>query len=125
MGTRTSGKKLQDRSRGYIVWDLTTMMRRRGIVHGPQSGRYPDDKPHMWALQKLTGLDYSTIHSLVMYPESVEGIMFHVLQRLCEVLECQPGDLMHYVKVSKPETPLADAYAEQTRQSERATPTEL
>jgi putative transcriptional regulator len=34
----------------------------------------------------------------------VKGIRFDTLERICEFLECQPGDLLRYV----PDTPAAD-----------------
>jgi putative transcriptional regulator len=46
-------------------------------------------------LQARSGLGYSTINAL--YHEKTERIEFATLETLCEVLECDVGDLLQRV----------------------------
>jgi putative transcriptional regulator len=50
-------------------------------------------------LQARSGLGYSTINAL--YHEKTERIEFATLQKLCEVLECEVGDLLELVPESR------------------------
>jgi DNA-binding Xre family transcriptional regulator len=51
----------------------------------------------LYWLSKQTGIAYSTIHRLATMPP--QGISFIVLDKLCDALECKPGDLI--TKTSK------------------------
>lgn len=46
-----------------------------------------------------TGLAKNTVHAL--YHDRVHKVDYHVLEKLCEFLNCQPGDLLVY-EPSKP-----------------------
>ena len=46
-------------------------------------------------LQARSGLGYSTINAL--YHEKTERIEFATLEKLCEVLECEVGDVLERV----------------------------
>ena len=50
-------------------------------------------------LQARSGLGYSTINAL--YHEKTERIEFATLEKLCEVLECEVGDLLERVIESR------------------------
>jgi len=39
----------------------------------------------------------------------VKGVRFETLEKICEYLQCQPGDLLAYVPEPLPETPLRSA----------------
>jgi putative transcriptional regulator len=45
-------------------------------------------------LQASSGLGYSTINAL--YHEKTERIEFATLDKLCEVLECEVGDILEH-----------------------------
>jgi putative transcriptional regulator len=49
------------------------------------------DRSLYW-LAKESGIAYSTIHKLNKEPP--KGISFDTLDKLCRVLECEPGDLL-------------------------------
>jgi DNA-binding Xre family transcriptional regulator len=51
----------------------------------------------LYWLAKQSGIAYSTIHKLKK--AAPQGISFDVLDKLCDALECAPGDLL--VKVSE------------------------
>jgi len=50
-------------------------------------------------LQARSGLGYSTINAL--YHEKTERIEFATLETLCEVLECEVGDILRCVPEKK------------------------
>jgi putative transcriptional regulator len=50
-------------------------------------------------LQARSGLGYSTINAL--YHEKTERIEFATLEKLCEVLECEVGDVLERVLEKK------------------------
>lgn len=50
-------------------------------------------------LQARSGLGYSTINAL--YHEKTERIEFATLEKLCEVLECEVGDVLERVPEKK------------------------
>lgn len=50
--------------------------------------------------QKATGFAYATANDL--YSNNTKRIGFDVLDRVCEVLEAEPGDLIKRVKESSP-----------------------
>lgn len=60
----------------------------------------------MFALFRSKGYNYSSIRKEKIIPEGTlqairegrGGLSHKVIDRVCEVLECQPGDLMEYVK---------------------------
>ena len=45
-------------------------------------------------LAKVAGIAYKTAHSL--YHETSSAISFEVLASICEVLECDTGDILEY-----------------------------
>ena len=47
-------------------------------------------------LAKRTGLSLTNL-SLIKTGK-IKGIRFNTLNQFCEILDCQPGDLMEYVK---------------------------
>jgi DNA-binding Xre family transcriptional regulator len=49
------------------------------------------DRSHYW-LSQATGIHHSTIQRLAR-PEA-EGISYVILDKLCDALECEPGDLL-------------------------------
>jgi putative transcriptional regulator len=49
------------------------------------------DRSLYW-LAKEAGISYSTIHKLKKTPP--KGISFEVLDKLCDALNCTPGDLL-------------------------------
>jgi putative transcriptional regulator len=51
----------------------------------------------LYWLAKTTGMPYSTVHKLGN--AQTYGISFDVLDKLCDALGCEPGDLL--VRVSK------------------------
>lgn len=50
-------------------------------------------------LQARSGLGYSTINAL--YHEKTERIEFTTLEKLCEVLECDVGEILEHVPEKK------------------------
>lgn len=48
----------------------------------------------LYRVAKLADLDYSTVHKLAN--SQTTGIQFDKLATLCQVLECEPGDLLCY-----------------------------
>ena len=76
---------------GEIKIRLAEFMIKKGFVHtrGQWAG-----KPRMTILMKLTGLNYTTLHGLVNYPDDVRSISLPVLSKICAALNCQPGDFL-------------------------------
>src|SRR5690242_3032519 len=72
---------------------LAEMARRRGYVNGP--GRWRG-LVNVWALARDAGLAYSTVAPLIRHPERAHAIELTTLAALCEVLDCQPGELLTY-----------------------------
>ncbi|TDA69375.1 MAG: transcriptional regulator [Clostridia bacterium] len=64
-----------------IVSKLAAIMGERGIRH-------------ISGLSEQTGIARSTLTKL--WYNRVKGVTFDMLEKLCEVLECQPGDLLVY-----------------------------
>ena len=60
----------------------------------------------MFALFRQKGYNYSTIRKEKIIPEGTlqairegkGGLSHKVIDRVCSVLDCQPGDIMEYVK---------------------------
>lgn len=50
---------------------------------------------NMAELAKLTGLSRNTV--FLLYHEKSERIDLGTLNKLCAVLNCQPGDLLEYI----------------------------
>ncbi len=46
-------------------------------------------------LSKLAGISRNTATAL--YHEDAKGITWEVLEKLCNALNCQPGDLLEYI----------------------------
>ncbi len=72
---------------GMITTRITELLEQRG-------------KTLYW-LSKETGTAYSTVHKLGS--SSTDGISFRVLDRVCDALECEPGDLLVRVPEKKGE----------------------
>ena len=53
----------------------------------------------MSGLADEAGLAKNTVLSL--YHERAKGVTFEVLNKLCEALDCQPGDLLEYLPEDK------------------------
>ncbi|MEO0428555.1 MAG: helix-turn-helix transcriptional regulator [Pseudomonadota bacterium] len=51
-------------------------------------------------LAEAVGLTEQTVSS--MKSGKVRGIRFETLEKLCNALECQPGDLLEYVPGNRP-----------------------
>lgn len=51
----------------------------------------------LYWLGKATGLPYSTVHKIAK--NKTDGISFVVLEKLCDVLECEPCELIVRNKV--------------------------
>jgi putative transcriptional regulator len=49
------------------------------------------DRTHYW-LQKTTGIEHSVIGNLAS--QKSQRIDYHTLDKLCDALKCQPGDLI-------------------------------
>ena len=56
-------------------------------------------KMNLSELAKRTGLSLTNL-SLIKTGK-IKGIRFNTLNQFCEILDCQPGDLMEYVKDEK------------------------
>jgi putative transcriptional regulator len=56
----------------------------------------------LYWLAKQTGVAYSTIHKLAT--TATQGISFGVLDRLCNALDCAPGDLLIKVQETSKNT---------------------
>jgi putative transcriptional regulator len=58
----------------------------------------------MLALRKMRSKDLATQLGIteanvsLLKSGKVKGVRFDTLERLCEILECQPGDLLEYRK---------------------------
>lgn len=83
---------------GEVTLDVGGMMAKRGLVNhaGPPAFR---GKPSLVALQRGTGLSYQSCYR-ILHPAGGHhkvGINFDTLARICELLRCQPGDLLRYV----------------------------
>ncbi|CUH97388.1 hypothetical protein P22_3516 [Propionispora sp. 2/2-37] len=50
---------------------------------------------NMSALAESTGLSRNTI--FLLYHEKTERMDFKTLEKLCNALNCQPGDLLEYI----------------------------
>ena len=50
----------------------------------------------LYWLAKEIGVDYTTIHRFKS--GKAAGVTFNLLARMCEALECQPGDLLVLVE---------------------------
>ena len=53
----------------------------------------------MTELAEKAGLAYGTVLSL--YHERAKGVTFEVMDKICEALECQPGELFERVNLIK------------------------
>jgi putative transcriptional regulator len=62
-----------------------------------------DKKLKMSEVSRKTGIGTSTL--LRFYHERSDGIRFDVLEKLCEFLDCQPGDLLVYINDNPQPTP--------------------
>ena len=55
-----------------------------------------DRKMSVLALKRQTDLSYVTLQNL--YHEKTAGVTFYTIDRICESLECNTGDLLEYVE---------------------------
>ena len=69
--------------RGDIRLRLAEVARRKGV-----------ENP--FALSKVSGLNYAVCYKL--WHEHVGQITFPTLARLCETLDCGPGELLAYIE---------------------------
>ncbi len=91
-------------NRGRIVLDIEAIARARGVVNA-------DGRANVMRLERLTGMSYTSLVHLLRQPERAERIYLSTLAQLCEVLGCQPGDLLRYEPPSAmPEAPLSEKY---------------
>ncbi len=51
-------------------------------------------------LSELVGITEQNIS--LLKSGKVRGVRFETLEKICEVLDCQPGDILEYRKVIKP-----------------------
>jgi DNA-binding Xre family transcriptional regulator len=86
-------------TRGAVCLDVERVCRERGVVveRGPYRGR-----ANLTALRRLTGLSYVTLYNLLRRPGRHQAVSLNTLTRLCEGLECEPGELFSY----KPSAPI-------------------
>lgn len=59
------------------------------------SARLGERRLKMSDVVKNTGLAKATVHNL--YHDRVGKVDYHVMDKLCSYLNCQPGDLLEYV----------------------------
>lgn len=59
---------------------------------------------------KSAGVARNTITSL--YHEDAKGITWAVLDKICVALDCQPSDLLEYVKDDKNKKPTSPAFVD-------------
>ena len=50
-------------------------------------------------LRKIYGINPNTVDNLIKN----RSVTVNTIMQLCEILDCQPGDIMEYVKGSPPE----------------------
>ncbi len=55
-----------------------------------------DRKMSVLALKRQTDLSYVTLQNL--YHEKTTGVAFDTIDKICESLECNTGDLLEYVE---------------------------
>ncbi len=55
-----------------------------------------DRKMSVLALKRQTDLSYVTLQNL--YHEKTTGVAFYTIDKICESLECNIGDLLEYVE---------------------------
>jgi DNA-binding Xre family transcriptional regulator len=90
-----------DRATGVIHVDIPAYCKRTGrflITSGPFAHR---GKVNVLALHHATGLAYSTLWPLVRKPDQ-KAILSDTLARLCDALQCQPGDILKYEPFETP-----------------------
>ena len=58
-----------------------------------------DKRIKMSEVARATGIGKTTL--MRFYHDKSEGIRFDVLAKLCDFLDCQPGDLLEYVPDGK------------------------
>ncbi len=55
-----------------------------------------DRKMSVLALKRQTELSYVTLQNL--YHEKTAGVTFYTIDKICESLECNTGDLFEYIE---------------------------
>jgi putative transcriptional regulator len=48
------------------------------------------------------GVDITPANLSILKTGKAKGIRFETLSKICEVLDCQPGDILEYVPDEKP-----------------------
>jgi len=71
-----------------LIKRLKSIMEQRGVTT-------------YWLAQR-TGVSWQNIRKIE--DGNTSRIEFELLEKLCEVLECQPGDLLQYKKIKKQNT---------------------
>lgn len=82
-----------DPGKPHVVVDILPTMKATGYWH--ITGRFAGN-PNLSALQRRTGLTYSTINDLVNHAPGFAMISLDVIARLCAALSCTPNDILHY-----------------------------
>lgn len=82
-----------DPTSGRIILRLRRVMILRGFVH--HRGRYKG-MPNLQLLHRETGIMYAALHSYLHDGDKMHMMGFDALARLCRVLDCTPGDLLHF-----------------------------
>lgn len=59
------------------------------------STRLGERRLKMSDVVKNTGLAKATVHNL--YHDRVTRVDYHVIDKICAYLNCQPGDLLEYI----------------------------
>lgn len=87
---------------GRIRFSLDRVARQRRIVvaiAGPNRG-----KVNVSALSRATQISVSSLSQMVRDPEKVSMISIDSLTRICDALNCKPGDLFEYTPPAQPIT---------------------
>lgn len=73
------------------------LLRRRGFVNskGPHRG-----KTHQGMFERATAISNKVAWKWMREPGRVEYVSFDVLARICDVLQCAPGDILEFVPAS-------------------------
>jgi putative transcriptional regulator len=72
-----------------------------GVMITTQLERILEERERtLYWLAKESGVGYKTLHKLAR--GNANSVTFPVLSAICELLECQPGDLLHYQPEKSP-----------------------
>ena len=78
---------------GSVYIDLGPIMAARGYV---SSGFGRPPYPNLKALMRGAGISEHTAYALLRRPDTVHSVSLDVIARVCEFLQCQPGDWLSY-----------------------------